>query len=243
MHSCYRPQLCLSMGGGCMAGGMHGGGVCVAGGCVWHGRGACTCMPPSRYYEIQLMSGHPTGMHSCYRPQFCLSVHGGVHGRGACMAGGMHGGGVWQGWCVWHGRGACMACMPPSRYYEIQLMSGRYASYWNAFLLLATTKFCGQGNIFAPVFHSVHGGGGIPEGTEADPPGSRPPPDQALPRPDTPQTRHTHTMDQTPPRGRHPPGPDTPRKQTPAYGLRAAGTHPTGMHSCLDWCSFNCKKA
>ena len=28
--------------------------------------------------------------------------------------------------------------------------------------------------------------------------------------------------------GRHPPG-----KQTPAYGLRAAGTHPTGMHSCI----------
>ena len=30
-----------------------------------------------------------------------------------------------------------------------------------------------------------------------------------------------------------PPRPDTPRKQTPAYGQRAAGTHPTGMHSCL----------
>ena len=27
----------------------------------------------------------------------------------------------------------------------------------------------------------------------------------------------------------HPP----PGKQTPAYGLRAAGTHPTGVHSCL----------
>ena len=38
---------------------------------------------------------------------------------GACVAGGMHGrgGGV-------HGR-----------YYEIRSMSGRYASYWNAFLL------------------------------------------------------------------------------------------------------------
>ena len=35
--------------------------------------------------------------------------------------------------------------------------------------------------------------------------------------------------EQTPPGpGRHPPG-----KQTPAYGLRAAGTHPTGMHSCF----------
>ena len=38
---------------------------------------------------------------------------------------------------------------------------------------------------------------------------------------------------ETPPQaGRTPP----PRKQTPAYGLRAAGTHPTGMHSCL--CCF-----
>ena len=94
-------------------------------------------------------------------------------------------------------------------------------------------RSCGQGNIFAPVCHSVHGGGGgggIPQGTEAEPP-----PDQAhqppqtrhtprpdTPRPDTPQTRHPR-----------PPGPGPPpRKQIPAYGLRAAGTHPTGMHSC-----------
>ena len=33
----------------------------------------------------------------------------------------------------------------------------------------------------------------------------------------------------------HPPGTKytpLPGKQTPAYGQRAAGTHPTGMHSC-----------
>ena len=42
------------------------------------------------------------------------------------------------------------------------------------------------------------------------PPGSRPP------------RADTHP-EQTPPPG----------KQTPAYGQRAAGTHPTGMHSCL----------
>ena len=39
-----------------------------------------------------------------------------------------------------HGRGACMPHMPPppSRYYGygIRSMSGRYASYWNAFLFL-----------------------------------------------------------------------------------------------------------
>ena len=71
----------------------------------------------------------------------------------------------------------------------------------------------------------------------------------------SPQTRHP--LDQTPPGTRHPPdktpplGPDPrpprsrqpppreqttplppPGKQTPAYGLRAAGTHSTGMHSC-----------
>ena len=32
----------------------------------------------------------------------------------------------------------------------------------------------------------------------------------------------------SPPAGRPPPS----GKQTPAYGQRAAGTHPTGMHSC-----------
>ena len=56
------------------------------------------------------------------------------------MAGGVHGGGhAWQGVA-----GVCMAgegCMHGGgggvcgRYYEIRSMSGRYASYWNAFLL------------------------------------------------------------------------------------------------------------
>ena len=43
--------------------------------------------------------------------------------RGVCVVGGVHSGGhVWQGGM----RG---------RYYEIRSMSGRYTSYWNAFLL------------------------------------------------------------------------------------------------------------
>ena len=63
---------------------------------------------------------------------------GGVHGTGACVAGGLHGRGmcmarghVWQGVCVaggrMHGRrdGHC---------------SGRYASYWNAFLFRYNEK-------------------------------------------------------------------------------------------------------
>ena len=84
-------------------------------------------------------------------------------------------------------------------------------------------RSCGQGNIFAPVCHSVHGGGVClsacwdttppweqtspwsrhPPG--ADPPGSRHPPGA-----DTP-------WEQTPPWSRHPPGADTPYppEQTP----------------------------
>ena len=87
-----------------------------------------------------------------------------MHGRGVCVAGGMHGGGVYgrgvctagacvAGGCAWwgervwqvghvwqegvrggdvHGRGrACMV---------IRSISGRYASYWNAFLFSYTLK-------------------------------------------------------------------------------------------------------
>ena len=61
------------------------------------------------------------------------------------------------------------------------------------------------------------------------------PPDQAdPPGPDTPPGADT------PPRSRFPdqvapPQKQTtpPGKQTSAYGQRAAGTHPTGMHSCF----------
>ena len=69
---------------------------------------------------------------------------------------------------------------------------------------------------------------------DAIPPDGEPPPDQADPpldQADPPGARQTTT----PPGARHtPPGPGRPPpgKQTPAYGLRAAGTHPTGMHSC-----------
>ena len=61
---------------------------------------------------------------------------------------------------------------------------------------------------------SVHAG--IPDTPQ---PGRQTPQDQA----DPPRTR------QTPPDQGRPPGPG----QTAAYGLRVAGMHPTGMHSCL----------
>ena len=90
-------------------------------------------------------------------------------------------------------------------------------------------RSCGQGNIFAPVCHSVHrGGGGIPQGTEAEPPWSRHPPEQTPPSGSRlwhmvyewpqapPQTRDTTPPSRHPPQSRHPqtrhpPGPGTPR--------------------------------
>ena len=71
---------------------------------------------------------------------------------------------------------------------------------------------------------------GRPTPHQADPPdqADTPPPTRQNPpwQGGTPRTR------QTPPAGRNPPG-----KQTPEYGLRAASTHPTGMHSCCN-CIF-----
>ena len=80
----------------------------------------------------------------------CLSVYRrGIHGRWVCVLGGC----AWQGACIhgrgehgrgMHGRGCVVGgCVvrgpawhagPTGRYYEIRSMSGRYASYWNAFL-------------------------------------------------------------------------------------------------------------
>ena len=97
-------------------------------------------------------------------------------------------------------------------------------------------RSCGQGNVFTDVCLSTGGRvsasvhAGMPEtplprpGRENPPrPGRENPPDQAGRNP--PQTRQGE-----PPQARQggPPG-----KQTPEYGLRVAGTHPTGMHSCF----------
>ena len=107
------------------------------------------------------------------------------------------------------------------------------------------TLFTGRNEVVAKVIflhlsviHSVHRGGrgsasvhaGIPP-----PLGLHTPPDYVPPRLCTPP----HYV---PPRLRtpwttYPPWtmyPLPPGKQTPAYGLRAAGKHPTGMHSCVE---------
>ena len=67
---------------------------------------------------------------------------------------------------------------------------------------------CPQGG---RVSASVHAGVPYPPGTRQIPPDGEPP------------------EDGEPPGMENPP---LPGKQTPAYGLGAAGTHPTGMHSC-----------
>ena len=60
-----------------------------------------------------------------------------------------------------------------------------------------------------------------PPSQEQTPPGADTPPEQ------TPIPLGADTLGADTPRADPPPG-----KQTPAYGLRAASTHPTGMHSC-----------
>ena len=89
-------------------------------------------------------------------------------------------------------------------------------------LLPAATKL-GQGNVFTGVCLSTGGGSASVHARIPPPTGSRPP-DQAPPSPGSGR----HPLDQA-----DPPGPGRPPwKQTPEYGLRVAGMHPTGMHSC-----------
>ena len=64
-------------------------------------------------------------------------------------------------------------------------------------------------------------GPGRPPRTRQTPPDQTPPPQDQADPPGTWQTPPWDLVDLPPP-----------GKQTPAYGLRAAGTHPTGMHSC-----------
>ena len=76
------------------------------------------------------------------------------------------------------------------------------------------------------------GGGGLPHCMLGYPPRTRPPQEQTPPGPDTPREQTPPgpdtPPDQTPPGEQTPPGPDT-----PPGADTSAGTHPTGMHSCL----------
>ena len=106
-----------------------GGGVCVlAGGACMVTGDMCGCWGYA--WLLGGMHGCQGGVHGCWGA--CVVV-GGVCGcRGACMVARGH---VWlQGACMVAG-GACIG------YDEIQSMSGRYASYWNAFLFIMLTTY------------------------------------------------------------------------------------------------------
>ena len=76
--------------------------------------------------------------------------------------------------------------------------------------------------------------------SKENPPAGRTPLARRLPWQGDPLAKRTPLAGRTPPGKENPPGRETP----PAYGQWAAGTHPTGMHSCclllLRWqCNSN----
>ena len=107
-------------GGHVWQGGMHGrGGMCGRGACMAGG----VCVAGGHAWQRGMHGRGCTWQGACMARGACMAGghlwHGGRCGRGVCMAGGMCG----------------MHTPHTDRYYEIQSMSGWYASYWNAFLL------------------------------------------------------------------------------------------------------------
>ena len=105
------------MGGGhAWQGGMHGRGACMAGGHAWQG----ACMVGGVCGR-----GHVWGVHSGGHAWQGACMAGGICVAGGCMTGGVHGRGH-----------ACHTHHPPDTMRYGRSMRGRYASYWNAFLLV-----------------------------------------------------------------------------------------------------------
>ena len=107
------------------------------------------------------------GIHEISITSFMQWVyHESVRGRGVCMAGGRCGRG---GACM--AGGACHAHLPPRQILRdtvIRSMSGRYASYWNAFLFHMSLLhfYCPptklrEGNVFRGVYKLFCPGGWI----------------------------------------------------------------------------------
>ena len=100
----------------------------------------------------------------------------------------------------WSDRGKVKSPKNVKPCWECRLISKLINNYYRP------QRSCGQGNIFHLFVILFTRGGGIPEGTEADPP---------------PGSRHALTPRSRPPWSRHPPWEQTPPhpgKQTPAYG-------------------------
>ena len=147
MHGCSQGGMC-----GCSWGGVHGcswghawllpgghvwlllGGVCgCSGGHAWLLRGPCVVAHGGHVWLLQ-------GGHAWLLRGACMVAPGG-HAwllRGACVVAprGVHG--CSGGQHAWLLPGACMVARGGMRGFsdEIRSMSGRYASYWNAFLFL-----------------------------------------------------------------------------------------------------------
>ena len=110
-------------------------------------------------------------------------------------------------------RGVCIP-LPP-RAIQDMVNKSAVCILLECTLVTARKRSLGQGNIFAPVCHSVHGGVCLSACWD-----TTPPPGADTPGPAPPKTRHP--PDQAPPNAVHP----------GRYGQRAGGTHPAGMQSC-----------
>ena len=128
-------------------------------------------------------------------------------------------------------------------YLWLTMHAFRCNTYNMAKLLLPAATKLDQGNVFTGVCDSVNTGGVCLSACWDTPPlqSRHPRWEQTPPEWTPPQSRHSPGSRGPPPPGADtalgaeaPPGADTPpRMQTPTYGLRVAGTHPTGMHSCF----------
>ena len=106
-----------------------------------------------------------------------------------------------------------LECLGPRARLPIKCLSRVYMSQQKEMfqnisrIFTARKRSLRQGNVFTPVCHSVHR--------------------ECLP----------HCMLAYTPFRQNPPWADTPPppRQTPPYGQQAAGTHPTGMNTCLLW--------
>ena len=108
-----------------------------------------------------------------------------------------------------------LECLGPrARETSIQCLSRLYTSQQKEIfqnisrIFTARKRSLGQGNVFTPVCHSVHGGRGVV---------------------------CLIACWHTPPSRQNPPWADTPPRQTSPYGQQAGGTHPIGMHTYLLW--------
>ena len=147
------------------------------------------------------------------------------------------------GWVVWTLRGSGDTQTLPAiikfqwGHWNITLAPSRSPAHKSHLVKLFTARkwSLGQGNIFAPVCHSVHRGG-VPGQV---PLWDQPPPRDQVHHPSG--TRYTPPVpgtpappDQVPPWNRYPPDQVHPPGAVHAgrYGQQAGGKHPTGIHSC-----------